>query len=88
MLTYLKLNPIITWLTHLLNSFLASGEIYLPSADKFCKLFGPRSLIWIQTDTLMVFMKEYFEKSADDKNLKNYPACTAVKNFTINWAKI
>ena len=70
------------------NSFLASGNS--SSADNLCKQFGPRSGSTEhrslpgskQFDTLIVFLKEYFEKSNFKKSLqaptkasKNYPAC-------------
>ena len=72
----------------MLHSFIASGE--WSSADNFCKQFGPRSgpiesRPWSrskQFDSLIVFMKEFFEKVNfekksvnDNKSMKNYPAC-------------
>ena len=57
-----------------LNSFLASGN-FLLSADNLCKQFGPKSVSKL-FDTLIVFLKELFEKvnfekkSADDKHMK------------------
>ena len=33
-------------------------------------------LIWIQTDSLIVFLKDFFfQKSSDKKSLQNYTAC-------------
>ena len=34
----------------------------MPSADNFCKQFGPRSGLTKLFDTLMVFLKEFFKK--------------------------
>ena len=46
-------------------------------------------LIWIQTfDTLMVFLKEFFQKlifkkSADNKKKQNYPACKELNKYIL-----
>ena len=64
----------IKYVWKIIISFLASGN--LSSADNHCKQFGPRSgptecWSWSGSrllDTLMVFLKEFFEKVNFDKN--------------------
>ena len=57
----------------LLNLTLSRIVVTLLSADNLCKQFGPRSGPTKLLDTLMVFLKDFFEKvdfkekSADDK---------------------
>ena len=85
-------------LTIYLSSFPARGN--LSSADNLCKQFGPRSgptecRSWSGSklfDTLIVFLKEFFEKvdfeknqQTTTKNHENYPAC---KDLVISWLLI
>ena len=78
------------------NPFLASGN-FLSSADNLFKQLGPRSICrswsgYKLFDTLIVFLKEVFEKayfdkkSADDNiSMKNYPACRVKCVCTAIW---
>ena len=85
---------------YVVNSFLASGDFsHLlinfansldPDQDR--PRTGPtESRSWSGSklfDTLIVFLKEFFEKdhfekkSADDKSLKNYPACNELRELS------
>ena len=71
----------------------------MSSADNLCKQFAPRSgptevgldLDPNCLDTLVVFLKEFFEKvnyekkfADDNKSMKNYPACKLLKSNQIN----
>ena len=72
------------------DNFLSSR---VELADNRCKKFGPRSgptecRSWSGSklfDTWIVYLKEFFEninfekEGADDKSMKNYPACTELK---------
>ena len=49
-----------------INFFLAGGD--LSSADNLCKQFGPRSGLTELFDSLIVSLKEFFEKVNFEKS--------------------
>ena len=66
-------------------------RLLLP-VDNLCKQFGPRSgptkcQSWSGSklfDTLIVFLKDFLFKSADDhKSMKNYPACKELRQILL-----
>ena len=67
----------------LMNSFLESGDLVMPSADNLYKQFGPRSgecWSWYGSklfDTLMVFLKDFLKKliSRRQQKYQKLPAC-------------
>ena len=77
------------------NYFHPTMQRISSSADNLCKQFGPRSGPTEcrsrsgpkQLDTLMVFLKVFFEKvnfeiseqTTDFKRMKNYPACKELR---------
>ena len=82
---------------------IAVHYLLVASAANICKEFGPRSGLtkcraWSRSklfDTLIVFLKEFFEKvnfekpiSRRQKSMKNYPVCKKIKQTYQSMVKI
>ena len=85
------MNFLSSGILNILNFYPCNGN--LSSAENLCKQFGPKSgliecLSWSGSkpfDTLIVFLKEYFEKvilkkvGRRQQSMKNYQACEKSK---------